>query len=371
MAAKKKSAAPKKPARRPSSSAKDEHPEEAKLEWESTDEPEPVALPPPEPMPAPPPEPTPPFVPEPAAAPMLSAAPAMTSIAPPSPEPASAPAQPVAPPKQWLSVAEPAAEASNPVVAPAGPEDTWLVRATRRRGVPWLVALGTILALLGLVVLLYSYYAAYNAGSGDLPAPAGLRGDYLAAILVAVGLGIAVTFLFVPSNKAYGLGPAASREQWQEEAKLAQSALRMAQLFVGIGIGLITMGLLWMVYFVYLGYTDGQMRSTSLAGRDLPTFYLGGILLVLGLLVVMFFWGSVAGARRRENLAVVALIRTEVRAPAPGVLAAALPAGVTEAEVQALMKRLDGLMAQLPDAAVTEFSKTSEADTYLKLLGSS
>jgi uncharacterized protein YjeT (DUF2065 family) len=261
---------------------------------------------------------------------------------------------------------------TDPAAAPAQPgqaqSDEHVKHATTRNGMPGLVALGTLLAILGVVIMLYTFYV--GRSSGALPRPAGMRGDYVGILLLLIGVGIAGAFLFVPRGKAYGVAADASKEAIEQEIQTSGARLRLAQSMVGVGLGLVGIGLLWMLYWVYVAYQEDRFRNSVIGPYEVPSHYFGGVLVLVGLMFMFYFWGSVAGARRRHNLAMVLLHRAPPVAAAAAAPPNVLSSGVTELEVQNLVRRLDGLMAQLPDSSVTEFSKTPEADTYLKLLGS-
>lgn len=329
---------------------------------------EPQAAPPPPPpviasaAPAPQPPvvaPTPPAPAAPSTAtPSAAQTPAPDSAAPSTPAPASA----AEVPKEWASLPTQAAPAPPP---PEDEQQNRLQLATNRRGMPGLVALGAVLAILGLVVMMYTLYS--GRPTATLTRFAGIRGDYIGFVLLLIGIALAATFVFVPRQRPFGLPVNASLDDIEKEVRASQASLRLAQGLVGGGIGAVAIGLLWMLWWTYVAYLEGQFRDTIIGRYAVPTHYFGGILLLVGLMVTLFFLGGVGGARRRHNVAMVLLHR--VPGPEAGAPAPVAVAGVSAQDVQNLMRRLDGLMAQLPDATVTEFSKTPEADTYLKLLG--
>lgn len=310
------------------------------------------------------PEPTP--EPEPTTAPAPAAPPAVPTPAPPPPTPPPEPprAPDPAPTPQWVAV--PTDPAAAPVVPAETTADQAIQQATTRRGTPWLVVLGTLVALLGITAMLYTFYL--GQGRSSLPRPGGIRGDYIGVILLLIGIAIVGTFLFVPPRRNFGLAVNATRDDIEQEIRSSKAKLRMAQTWVGLGMALVSIGLFWMLYWTFVAYLENGFRNSIVSRYEVPTHYFGAVVALVGLLFALYFLGSVGGARRRHNLATVLLHR----APATPATAAPnlLSVGVSETEVQNLMRRLDGLMAQLPDAAVTEFSKTPEADTYLKLLGS-
>lgn len=340
-----------------------EAPPEKPREPEPEDIEEPiVAPPPPEPEPAPPsfvptPEPSP--VPEPVPAPGATMTPEPTPT-PAAATPAPAPSAPAAPAPQW----QPMPEAKPAEATVAVSADEWTERASTRRGQPVAQAAGWATAILGMLLLAVAYYRGYQ--TKVLPAPAGLRLDYIAAALLLIGIALAAVFAFAPSRSATGIRTDANDEDLRARAARAHQRLRTAQVLTGVGLGVVFVGLLWLFHWVRIGFLEGAFRQSAVRTYSVPTHYFGAILVVLGLLILFAFWARVGPARRERAYAVLALKRSAAASAAP----ANTLSGVTEAELQALMRRLDGLMAQLPDAAVTDFSKSPEADTYLKLLGS-
>lgn len=284
----------------------------------------------------------------------------------PEPTPTPAPSTPDAaaaaptPPPQW----QPLPEVKGPEPGSALPLDEWTSRATARRGQPIAQGLGWAVAIVGMLTLVIAYYQGYR--SGVLPAPAGVRLDYIGAALAVVGVALAVTFAFVPSAASTGITLDATDEALRARAGRAHQRLRTAQILVGVSLGLVFIGLLWLLYWVRIGFLERALRQSAVGSYAVPTHYVGAILTLVGVVLLSAFWARLGPARAERAYAVVALKRTA--APGGGPTGAA--ASVTDPELQALMRRLDGLMAQLPDATVTEFSKTPEADTYLKLLGS-
>lgn len=211
-----------------------------------------------------------------------------------------------------------------------------------------------------------TYYWGFLYGS--LLAPAGVTGYYIGAALLLLGLILGVAFLFSPSRRAVGLGPDAQTADLERGASWGHGQVKKSQTLGGVGLALVAVGLLWIIYFIRLAYVEGALREAMVGGYAIPTHYVGAALFVVGLLLSFYYVGKVSTARAARNLAVAGWVRAQRATPAaPG--KAALPSGITEPEIHMLLKRLDGLMAKLPDEAVTEFSKTPEADTYLKLLG--
>ncbi|MBI2078112.1 MAG: hypothetical protein HYT80_07050 [Euryarchaeota archaeon] len=280
-----------------------------------------------------------------------------------SPEPAPTPAATTST-AQWEAVAEPQPALDVPAAASPPPADDWVLRSTIRRGIPGLMVLGWTVAFLGLLVLAFAYQRSFDLGS--LYKVGGIRADYLGAAIFLLGAITAAVFHFLPGRRPVGILPTAPRDEVEGQVRWANGQVLMGQIMVGGGVGLGILGMLWMVGWLYLSYTGSALRVSTVSKYEVPTHYIGAVLLLLGLLLAFLFLGRVGMARAARNLAVVAHQRG-----APGVSGpAALPGGVSEAEVRNLVKRLDGLMAKLPDDAVTEFSRTPEADTYLKLLGS-
>lgn len=330
-------------------------------------------------------------MPEPAVSPPEPAPPEPAPAPMPEPKPIFAPAAPPPPPWKPVELAPPLAPEPAAVLAPAAPGpptptpapptvaaphwarepaatadlDEWIRRGTLRRGNPVAAAVGWIVGVAGLFLLAYTYYFGYTNGTAF--APAGVRGDYLAAAVLVIGLGVSILFSFLPARRAAGLGPDAQSPEIEAALRRSAHQVQAAQIVVAVGLSLAALGAVWIAYWLRLAEADGALRQSSIAGVAFPTHFLGSPFVVVGLVLACFGWGRVGAARRGLNQAVVALLRALGGGPSRP--PSALPSGVTEEDVRKLMRRVDGLMAQLPDAAVTDFSKTPEADTYLKLLG--
>ena len=280
-----------------------------------------------------------------------------------TPETAPVPATSTAPP-QWEAVPEPTPPQTAPAEAPTTPADEWVLRSTLRRGIPGLMILGWTVAFIGLAVLAFAYQRSYALGA--LYKVGGIRADYLGAAVLLVGVVVAAVFHFLPNKRPVGILPTAPSDEVEEQMRWTNGQVLLGQIMVGVGVGLGVLGMLWMVGWLYASYTGAALRVSTVSRYEIPTHYIGAVLFLVGLLLAFLFLGRVGMARAARNLAVVAHHRN-VSAVST---AMSLPGGVSEAEVRNLVKRLDGLMAKLPDDAVTEFSRTPEADTYLKLLGS-
>lgn len=237
-----------------------------------------------------------------------------------------------------------------------------------RRGNSELAGLGWALLLIGTAVVAVTYH--WGITYGNLFAPLGIRGDLVGGVLFVIGLIVALVFTFVPAEHRSGLGTDASDQDLENLVRYTNGQVLLSQILAGIGFALVVLGIMWMAYWLRAGYLfDTDLRSTF-AGMDTGTHMLGAPLVMVGLLVLFFFLGRLSGARRARNAAVLLWIAKRAAALAGTHGSGTMSNGISEQQIQDLMKRLDGLMAQLPDAAVTEFSKTNEADTYLKLLGS-
>lgn len=316
---------------------------------------------------------TPPTAPEPAT-PVLTPPPP-----PPMPVVASAPA--AAP--TWNQVAEPTSPPALPhfspvAAAPTTPqpadnahvsEDEWLKIATKRRGSPELASVGWTLVLIGTALIAATYY--WGVTYGNLFAPAGIRGDLIGTMLLIIGLIVAMVFMFLPKERNVGLTPDAPDQDVENLVRYTNGQVLVSQILAGVGFGLVLLGVVWMAYWLRAAYVDDTDLRSTFGGMDTATHFIGVPLSAIGLLILFFFLGRLSSARRARNAAVLLWIQRRSGAPKQSLAPSSVfSTGVTEQQVQDLMKRLDGLMAQLPDAAVTEFSKSNEADTYLKLLGS-
>lgn len=327
--------------------------------------------PPHAPAPAPTPIPAPAHVGEPAPVAAPVPVPAATSTPPSSAPPAPAtweavPEPPHLPHFSPVPLPAPAADSPPPSV-PSGtaPEEGWIRIGTTRRGNSELVGLGWAVVLIGLALLAGTYY--WAVAYGDLFAPAGVRGDYIAAVLILIGFILGTVFVFLPTTRKVGLGTDASSQQIENLVRYTNGQVLLSQLLAGVGLALVMLGFVWMAYWLRLSFVDDFEPRSSLAGLETATYVIGAPLIILGFFILLFFLGRISTARRTRNAAVLLLVQKRSGASLGN---AAVGGGVTEQEIQDLMKRIDALMAQLPDAAVTEFSKTKEADTYLKLLGS-
>ncbi|MFO1535233.1 MAG: hypothetical protein ABR586_06165, partial [Thermoplasmatota archaeon] len=207
----------------------------------------------------------------------------------------------------------------------------------------------------------------YGSQNGDLFRPAGIRGDLIGGVLVFVGLVLGVLFLFQPRRRPADLPVDPGSNELTEALRYENGQVLLAQILVGVGLAFLIIDALWTLYWLRNDYLTDSSRESSLGGLSLPTYLALAPLALIGSVIVFFFLGKLGASRRARNPALVAVMRRG--SAADPAAKGALGSGVTEPEVQALMKRLDGLMAQLPDSAVTEFSKSPEADTYLKLLG--
>ena len=247
-------------------------------------------------------------------------------------------------------------------------DDEWLRIGTTRRGNPELAGLGWALILMGTSLIALTYY--WGITYGNLFAPLGVRGDLIGGVLLFIGLAVASVFTFVPAEHRVGLGPDASNEDLENLVRYTNGQVLLSQILAGIGFALVMLGVVWMAYWLRAGYVDDADLRSTFGGIELGTHLLGMPLVAVGLLLLFFFVGRLSSARRARNAAVLLWVSKRAKTAGTSPFAGILSSGVTEQQVQDLMKRLDALMAQLPDAAVTEFSKSSEADTYLKLLGS-
>ena len=219
-------------------------------------------------------------------------------------------------------------------------------------------------ALLGLVVVAFAYHQSIGFNSIYKVGP--VRGDYLGGMLVGLGVIIAGVFHFIPGRRAVGLAANAAQEDIEREVRYTNGQVLLDQILVGVGLGLIILGFAITIYYLKESYAFGSALESTRFGINYLSYYVGIVPVMIGAALGSFCLGRLGMARRARNLAVVAHQRSPAALPGGGLM----PGGISEMEVRSLVKRLDGLMARLPDDAVTEFSRTPEADTYLKLLGS-
>lgn len=249
--------------------------------------------------------------------------------------------------------------------------DPGLAALQRTTGMPLWSHVAWLVGALGLALTAYSYWWR-NENWPDNFNPGGISGIQLGAGLFLLGLVAGLILVFVPWRKPADYDPGAGGDLWTAKAAVSHAYWRTSQILSWIGAGMAGLGLLLAVY-AYSRYSPENPNITLLGGLSTVSNWGAaflGFAAVGGILWVAF---AVRSASHREALAGYvaaqhghggALPSGPTMAPpaGPG------PAGVRPEELTALMKKVDGLLAALPDDVVSAFSKTKEAETYLKLL---
>lgn len=305
--------------------------------------------------------------------------------APTAPEPVVSPSSSVAdatPTAGWAIVPSPPAptpEATSTVTTPAPAwsqvittEGTAAAQSTAAsswttRGLPWLSALGWALFVLGLALPAYTYQWSADH-EGATYALSGISGLYLAAALLVVGLALGIVFSFVPRAVPTPWSPNVTTEWLQAQMARLQQRSKLFRILTYVGLGLMVVGFTFASYvFNRKVQFGGDTFNLATLTFDYATwagigFALAGAGLVLGLV----FHFRIAGYREAARAAQAAAERVpETSTTGP---TEALPGGIHPDQVQSLMRRIDAMLANLPDEVVTEFSKSPEAETYLKIL---
>lgn len=233
----------------------------------------------------------------------------------------------------------------------------------RTRGLPWASNAGWACAAAGLALAAYAqrHEADHRSSFTIGPVDVFLLGLFLGAA------GVAVAVAFLATRRA--VGPAPDAATWHGREEEARARLGSLRVFAFVGIGLLLVGLLF-VALVYRADARADPPTSDLAlGPLVQSFDRWAVMGVAVALVGSLLWlvlGIVEAVLRRYADACSAAASTTA---GPGMNALAAASGVTDADVLALLQRLDGLLEQLPDGVVAGFAKTPEAGTYLKVLG--
>lgn len=261
--------------------------------------------------------------------------------------------------------------------------------ASVRMGTPPLAALGWGVFFVGLLLITYAYYDVYAANAESVLLFAGaIRYDVLGAILLILGLITAIISHFVPPRRPHGPQPQDPPTAWVARADRAarwvtthRTLSIIGWILAGFGLTLSTVAL----YFSWVNSNGGLVDyGITIGGRQFLYWRIGVALAVFGLVLVVLTYTRIRNARDarqgyllaalaavdRQQIAQQAAQQTkETSAEEPtNERSPNKVAGVTEQDLHALMKRLDGLMANLPEEQVAEFANSPEAETYLNLL---
>lgn len=255
---------------------------------------------------------------------------------------------------------EPPAEASSSAFLAATPPMLEVPDARGLRGNPLASQVGFALAALGLALVSYSFYYA----STNYPAnfnPGGLSGIRTGAGLFLLGAIVGILFLFVPASRPVPM-------PLDERTRAYQ--LRVSRTMSGAGIGLTVLGLLVATAAYRSAMTAGVAPADlAMAGMTAGELAAVGCVLALAGVVLWTAFGLRARAFGAPPMAGAAYTAMSPLAdPMPGAAPSSSVAHVTKEELHAMMRRIDSMLAGLPDEVVRDFSRSSEADTYLKLM---
>lgn len=209
-----------------------------------------------------------------------------------------------------------------------------------RRGSQTGVILGVAVALVGVA----GYAALRVALLRDLPMP--FWWWEASALLVALGLGLAVLFLLVPPTRRVRIRLAPSQvEEWAR----VQREARALRAWSWVGVGAAATGMVFAA--VARDLFDGD-RSMAAAG--------------VGVAVALAGLGVLAAAMLRrgllQRLYVQSLVLSRLEQTGLG------PSGAADPRVAPVLKALDQLLGALPESAVRRFLTSDEATQYLDLL---
>lgn len=238
------------------------------------------------------------------------------------------------------------------------------------RGLAWVATAGWALFFVALYLPTYMY--AWALDNGTDYRVAGVNGTYLAALVALLGLALGIVFTFQP-RRASPWSPSVPSDWITQRAAALRARARILTVATIAGLAIAALGLLLAAYAGLLQIRAGAgepvvLLGYSNAGSAWTGYGLGTA--GLGLVVAAISYARCRAARETILAALVLASRPAHASGAGGGVPddLALPPGTTRAHVEALMHRIDGLLATLPDEIVTEFSKSPEADTYLKLL---
>lgn len=279
-------------------------------------------------------------------------------------------------------------EPSTPPTTAVVPDDDDVPVATIPpvRGLLWASNLGWVVAGLGIAIIIYTFYWQV-LNEPDTFAPGGVNGFYLGVGIFVIGLVAGITFILVPlaAEKA----PVVDARGWAERAEQSRTQWMTHRVLSYVGVALFLIGLAftaWVYRENVAGGSETEALTVAGASATFTQWATVGLLLAISGILLWTFSGLQAGLHRKAVAGYGAAARVPTHpapapvAPAPAPVVAPVPAtgvpgprgvlsnGVNEAEVRALMRRLDQMMATLPEEAVASFSKSPEAATYLKLL---
>ncbi len=315
---------------------------------------------------------------EPSTPPIPTPASSWETVSPSGPEvgtmPEPNPMTPAPPPATgWMKPAEPP-----PRLRPQ-PEDLQhsLRAAQTVDGIGWLSHLGWGLAGAGLLLTAYSYWWRNENWPENLDV-GGLGGDKLGLGLAVVGFVMGLVFIFAPWHRSTQFDANADSSVWSYKAATSRYYFTASKILSWIGAGLFLLGML-LASVILKAYTPDK-TDYEVGGQTASVNAWAGVFGALGVLGA-FLWIAFAVRASSHHAALSGYAAAAARATPASVSmraemseSGATPApagavgGVKDEDVVALMKKIDGLLASLPDDVVANFSKTPEAETYLKLL---
>lgn len=239
------------------------------------------------------------------------------------------------------------------------------------RGIWWLSTLGWALFVVGL--WLPTYFYDWSRTQGADYAPYGIKGIYLAYLALLAGLALAVVFLFVPTQRPASWTASAPSEWIEQRLQMIGSKVRIYWSLSLVGLALMVIGLVFSAYvsLTWLNHPDAPDFTLAGTAVSFETWRaMAWALVGVGMVVALACYFRIGGYREATFAARVA----STRAPGgqtyvSGAPMVSTPVGVNAPQIEALMRRIDGMLANLPEEVVGEFSKSPEADTYLKILG--
>lgn len=239
------------------------------------------------------------------------------------------------------------------------------------RGIGWASNIGFGVAALGLALTIYSLWWAHDNYPSNYN-PGGLSGSKTGAFLFFAGLVAGIAFIFLPMERATGFKTRAGRETWALHLDAARYLEFASRIVAYVGIGLTLLGLLLAAYIASIWATANPSQNTlNFLGTTTSFSYWVTTFLILavagGFLWAVFWVRANAYFYALQGFAAASQTGGST---SEGSAKAQEGAPYAQSELHALMKRLDGMLSNLPEDQVAAFSKSREAETYLKILSS-
>jgi uncharacterized MAPEG superfamily protein len=244
---------------------------------------------------------------------------------------------------------------------------------------------GWLLTLAGAALITYALYWTYINDTDEISSAV-----WAGAALAFVGLIVATIFFFAPGNRAHGPPPSEGSGAFERRADSLRKRVAVWKATSAVGFGLLLVGVLLVglgALSAWLDRVDLAETGFDAAGYFVRTHLAGAAIAGLGFVLFVLTFPRISGEQEAERaylLAEVVQERAEELPPAPAgsleprlehaarqAVPAARPAAgldVDPEKVKALMRKIDALLAHLPEDQVSDFARSDEADTYLKLL---